>query len=485
MSDRSRKKPPTDNRTPQVFLSAFGKHPGWGDHMDDIGLETEELVELKRILYMQGIRGNVDAGAWESIDPLQRLNGFKHLFVWKHGSELVVGRMWSSRDSKGRAQYPMIVCAHCVGLPLRWSVQNVFPQLEAIETRCIQTTSAEDVTSIIDEGRRELRRLVERSKPSPSAIDPFPYAISRLADRPEIGPGHQGIHRILYQIDREMAAYKTGRNGGGAAEGQARQIRVPACFESPVDSASCWIEFIGGLIDSSIPLLVFLPIGESWLDILVGWPGQQQLYCMRASNKAIPLTSDVPYDLDGEFVQRVERKIEDARYGSAEAKGAKSKAAKPAAAAEGTHGKSSAVPRANRGAVGVFRRSLLLQILLLIVALIVLILVLVLVMGHESRRVLSSVLPEEGTGATAGQSASMPIRSALGETVWLDRDGGGAPGACNRGGRSCDRPRRLPDRGSALAHQARRAASAWNLLLRSPRRHLHCPCRAEPLRRPG
>jgi hypothetical protein len=29
-------------------LGAFGKHPGWNDHLDDQGLDTNELINLKR-----------------------------------------------------------------------------------------------------------------------------------------------------------------------------------------------------------------------------------------------------------------------------------------------------------------------------------------------------------------------------------------------------------------------------------------------------
>jgi len=38
----------------QIFLAAFGKHPGWNDHMDDVGLETESLVAAKTRLYVDG-----------------------------------------------------------------------------------------------------------------------------------------------------------------------------------------------------------------------------------------------------------------------------------------------------------------------------------------------------------------------------------------------------------------------------------------------
>jgi len=38
-----------------VALAAFGKHPGWDDHVEDLGLETESLNLAKTVLYIDGI----------------------------------------------------------------------------------------------------------------------------------------------------------------------------------------------------------------------------------------------------------------------------------------------------------------------------------------------------------------------------------------------------------------------------------------------
>src|SRR5579862_6325420 len=78
---------------PALHLAAFGKHPGWNDHLDDLGLETDSLINAKRLLYLQGISQNIDSGAWEKLDsppnPLPphtpiagRLDLFRHHFFW-------------------------------------------------------------------------------------------------------------------------------------------------------------------------------------------------------------------------------------------------------------------------------------------------------------------------------------------------------------------------------------------------------------------
>src|SRR5881409_1524318 len=76
----------------QVFLCAFGKHPGWDDHVEDLGLDTESLIFAKTLLYVEGIGGQIDRGDWEKLEPQQQISAFKHLFVWQRGGQFLVGR---------------------------------------------------------------------------------------------------------------------------------------------------------------------------------------------------------------------------------------------------------------------------------------------------------------------------------------------------------------------------------------------------------
>jgi hypothetical protein len=75
----------------RAYVGAFGKHPGWDDHIDDIGLETEYLTELKRCLYIEGIGGNIDSGAWQRLETELHAQPFEHQFVWLRGDDILVG----------------------------------------------------------------------------------------------------------------------------------------------------------------------------------------------------------------------------------------------------------------------------------------------------------------------------------------------------------------------------------------------------------
>ena len=304
--------------TAEVHLAAFGKHPGWDDHIEDMDLDSSRLVATKRVLYVQGVGGNIDSGAWDTAEEADRLEGFSHIFVWRTGSDLVVGRMWSSRDGKGRTRYPMVVCAHCANLPLQWAITHVLPRLETIQQRCVSVTAAADVRAIIAEHRQQLRRLARQAQPVADPVPASPRALAGLADRPEMAPDHQGVHRIIYQIEREMAAYQA--RSGDASSSTARttllrshHMRVPRCADAPEQAIPLWLGFLLGQLDPSAPMLLILPLDQPWLEIIVGEPGVQQLYCVRASLKAVPLATDIPYSLDDGFVARVETWIQESR----------------------------------------------------------------------------------------------------------------------------------------------------------------------------
>src|SRR6476660_8839732 len=143
-----------------VALAAFGKHPGWDDHIEDLGLETDSLILARKVLYVQGVGGQIDTGAWEKLKEEHRLESFNHTFVWRRGDQFLIGRMWSSSDGKGRTRYPMIVCAHCVGLPLGWALEKVLPRLKEVENACQGTKSAGDVRAILSQARNVLANMV-------------------------------------------------------------------------------------------------------------------------------------------------------------------------------------------------------------------------------------------------------------------------------------------------------------------------------------
>jgi len=230
--------------------------------------------------------------------------------------------MWSSSDGKGRTKYPMIVCVQVRGVPLPTALDRVLPELEAVQRSCEATTSADDVRSILAAARDRLRASLAAPPGEPEVVVPAD-AIKRLADEPEFAGSGEGLLRVLYQVEREMSGFLSIGPGGKSRIGtvpagsktrigdlRPQQIRVPACGREPGEVALRWIRFLLAMLDPVAPMVVIVPIGEAWADLIVGEPVGSQFFCIRATPKSIPLTSDIPYTLDPAFVASARRLLE-------------------------------------------------------------------------------------------------------------------------------------------------------------------------------
>jgi hypothetical protein len=298
-----------ESASERLFVAAFGKHPGWDDHIDDIGLETDTLVAVKRMIYVQGIGSNIDSGSWDKLQAEHVIEKFKHIFVWRMDGNIVVGRMWSSRDGKGRSSYPMVVCVQCSQLPLSWILENILPRLEQLERACVQTTSADGVRTAVENAANRLRRLVQQYGAVQDVPMQYQHALARLAEQPDLGPDRQGLYRVLYHIDREV--FQTSLDTGKSSDWRPTLIRVPASASTAQENILLWFGALLAKFDADAPILVIVPQGRAWMDMVVGEPTDQQLYCLRAALSAIPLTSSIPYKMGPDFVERVNKLIGD------------------------------------------------------------------------------------------------------------------------------------------------------------------------------
>jgi len=289
----------------QVSLAAFGKHPGWDDHVEDLGLETESLNLAKTIFYVNGIGGQIDSGAWEKLDADRQLPAFRHVFVWQRSGQILIGRLWSSSDGKGRKRYPMVVCAHFAGVTLGWALKQALPVLAELEEGCVNTNSAEDVRGLLNRKRAALREAIQSADARGEHAPVSPETLNRIM-RPAGNAGQDGFLRVLYQAQGQLGAFapgafNTGRNPGAV---RAQQIRVPAVGSGPEQALLFWTRFFLTQVDAGVPLLLTLPLDATWLDVTAGEPESQEFFCLRASPKAVPLVSEVPYNLDDAFRAR-------------------------------------------------------------------------------------------------------------------------------------------------------------------------------------
>lgn len=295
----------------RAYLGVFGKHPGWNDHIDDIGLATERLVQIKRILYVEGIGGNIDAGAWDSIPEPGLLPGFDHLFLWRSGGEVAIGRFWSSKDGKGRSRYPMVACAQISAQPVTWQVRYIAPLLERLRDDFRAADTADRVIALSENALREIDALAA-GEPTPADRQPS-SATAQLAADPAMGPERRGMYRLLYQMERELASYLRGGMGDGSrsriADLTPRHLRVPRCLRDEGESLVLWWRFFGEHLGDGAPLVLLSPRGQPWIDVLVGEPGVSQFTCVRAAESTIPLSTEIPYSYDQTFIARANERI--------------------------------------------------------------------------------------------------------------------------------------------------------------------------------
>ncbi len=346
---------------PQLYLAAFGKHPGWNDHTDDLGLDTAQLVNAKRLLYIQGISQNIDSGAWDKIDaapqaarenaasvsepsdsgddspstattvtvaPVStesspevpptapptaagRLELFRHDFLWHMPQPtpiLLAGRLWSSSDGKGRDKYPMVLCSQLSDLSAQFAVRIVLPFLGQVQERCVAATTASAVRGIIDSEREILRSRISEN------IPPHPLTAKELiaiANHPDLQPNREGFLRIVYQFASGGGGMSTFRPvpAKNAAPRRPEQVRLPNCGLSPQEALLFWLRFALTFLDPSTPMLLFAPdqgAAAPWVDLIAGEPAPGNLFCIKAGAKTLPFTSDIPYTLDPSFVHAVE-----------------------------------------------------------------------------------------------------------------------------------------------------------------------------------
>ncbi|MGH7967404.1 MAG: hypothetical protein ACREIC_01620, partial [Limisphaerales bacterium] len=185
---------------PAATLAVFGKHPGWDDHMPDFGVTSEILAELKQNIYVAGIGGQIDSGAWERLEPDKRLDGFDHSFLWTQGSHTVLGQLWSSTDRKGRAKYPMGACIQLENLRLETVFETARLLTDQVRDACRATTSADHVMLSCRAAQDQLNQWIARTGTAPrtDAIDS--EDTRQFLRAPAFQPDSLGLLLVLHEL---------------------------------------------------------------------------------------------------------------------------------------------------------------------------------------------------------------------------------------------------------------------------------------------
>jgi len=275
-------------KAPRAILGAFGKHPAWNDHIDpDLGLD-ERLIQFKQLLYLDGIRDRA-IPSWHKSDPTQLVQ-FGHVFAWEMGDEVIVGRLWHSSDGRGRDDFPMVVCAHCQGLPTSWALNSALPVIDRVQASLQRTSDRDAAIAVVEQGRQDLAALAAHASLDGSQ-NSSAQALAKIASCQQVT--ETGLLRILHVLrDSDF---------GADEPTHAEQVRVPSCGATPVEAITLWAGALEATLGRAPSMMFLAPTDQSWLDILVGIPDPGQFLALRSSLNLLPLTTEIAYTLDDAF----------------------------------------------------------------------------------------------------------------------------------------------------------------------------------------
>lgn len=292
--------------TPRIFLGAFGKHPGWNDHMDDVGLTTHSLATLRRVLYGSGIAAQIEGSAWDNQVAGRVLAGFDHVFCWRRPAEMIVGRIWTSRDGKGRSLYPMILAAHCIDLPFDAVAKSVLPLVDRVAQQCRSAPTAREVIAAIDAGQTELRNQLREEVnglkgPSTLGVPAWTHHFER---------NRLQLERLFYHLMVHCKPFAPSGDplwSNDTTPNRSSHLRVPVLPGTrPGEAFNTWLSFFATQLDAAVPIFLVSPSGETWVDAIIGEPVPQDFFVLRAGPSAVPLVTDIPYQIDAELSQKLD-----------------------------------------------------------------------------------------------------------------------------------------------------------------------------------
>lgn len=269
----------------RLHLALFGKHPAWDDHMEDVGLATESLVEFKRRIYLQGVSGCIDSGAWMNLAPESRIEEFNHELIWSGAAGVIFGVMWHSSDGRGRKSYPMIAAAHFPTARLPAKVGPVFEALHKVAADCKQAADRDSIRLAHAAGVEALANATRSLVPLSATTWDVNERAAFVA-HPCFGEERTGLYRAFYamRLASEAAVPRLVlRLGSGLDDTESMLI---------------WQVLLRSQVERDALLLTFRHRGSEWLDAIQGDVSQADWLRLKANRNEVPATTDVPYEID-------------------------------------------------------------------------------------------------------------------------------------------------------------------------------------------
>ena len=305
-----------DNQTqPQVHIGVFGKHPGWDDFFS-LGLDTDFLRHAQDVLLVQGVGSNLQSGAWAEQDENRIHELLERVFIWSRRDGTAVGLVWPSEDSKGR-RFPLFACVDYQGMSPDEVVEVSMPHLRNLRQKCQEATRRTEVTSAADHTLKKLRQipqsedLLETAHRILSGAGALKQIAEELRDE-----DHDRLYRVFYEIREKASPFYFPRYAELREHEELPppvHVRLPGAGDGPLHDARLWTWFMRSQIGPAAPILLLAPDRGDWVDLILGDPTGEELYCLGLPREEIPVVADVPYQIEESFRRQVDEAVEAAR----------------------------------------------------------------------------------------------------------------------------------------------------------------------------
>jgi hypothetical protein len=170
------------------------------------------------------------------------------------------------------------------------------------------------VQKILKQAESRLRAGALSCEDQADVNTPTTDALRTLADSKELGPDSEGLCRILYFLDKEVIRFITPGQTGRIAKSvdgriNSKHLRIPVQSLALRESFELWMALLRKELQADLPLMMIFASEYSWMDLIIGDPTSLQLYCLRAPLENIPLTSSIPYPMDKNFIDGIQKKL--------------------------------------------------------------------------------------------------------------------------------------------------------------------------------
>ncbi len=294
-----------------IVVFGFGKHPGWDDHIEGIGLHNDTLATAHSYLYFKGIRGIIDAGTWEKAESIQVIREFGNAFIWQGQGKFMIGRMWPSIDGKGRSKYPMIIGVWGGGFDLTEILTEVDTRLASMENECRAAKTADEVRAILERGEKSIRDAL---KDRPQVL-PVPEMTGedyrKLVAVGDFSHGDEGWLRVFYSFHNQLGPFMRGAfHLKTADELGGRHIRLPLIRGPGIEGMLDWLRLLRAELDPHVPIFLAMHHDKPWCDVIAGEPDFHDFICLKMNLEALPYASEIPYNIPEHFRERADAILE-------------------------------------------------------------------------------------------------------------------------------------------------------------------------------